>query len=181
LNGKYEGDGVRCRDSSCPPPARGACCLPSGRCVPLTEEVCERIGGSYQGDDARCIDSDCPAPTRGACCLPRDRCAVIPEAICDRLGGRYEGDGTRCEDACSENSMIVPSGSLDMTDLGTPCVGDVDGDGQVAIDDLALELAAFGSCSEMSTYQPLGDFDGNGCNDMADLAQLLSRFGERCD
>lgn len=50
------------------------------------------------------------------------------------------------------------------------CVGDVDGDGDTDLGDLALLLGAFGSTN-------VGDLDGDGDTDLADLALLLGDFG----
>lgn len=52
--------------------------------------------------------------------------------------------------------------------------GDLDGDGDVDLSDLALLLSDFG-CSAESC---VGDIDGNGFTDLADLATLLAHFGE---
>ncbi|UCE19473.1 MAG: hypothetical protein JSV84_03765 [Gemmatimonadota bacterium] len=37
----------------------GACCLPDGRCMTVTERMCDTYGGAYQGDDVPCLgDAD---------------------------------------------------------------------------------------------------------------------------
>lgn len=54
------------------------------------------------------------------------------------------------------------------------CVGDINGDGQVDLADLALLLSAFGSTD------PAADLDGNGIVELADLALILSVFGTTC-
>jgi hypothetical protein len=59
--------------------------------------------------------------------------------------------------------------------LGLP--GDVDGDQDVDLDDLAALLAAYGRCSGEPGYNPLADFDESGCVDLADLTMLLSNYG----
>jgi len=48
-----------CEDVECPPV--GACCLPDGQCLIMTQDVCEApaVGGSYQGDGTECLgDND---------------------------------------------------------------------------------------------------------------------------
>ncbi|GMU82128.1 MAG: hypothetical protein AMXMBFR47_19990 [Planctomycetota bacterium] len=61
-------------------------------------------------------------------------------------------------------------------DVGTtpPCRGDLDGDGDVDIADLAILLSGFGGIG------PVGDFDADGDVDISDLAILLSAFGTVC-
>ncbi|RMF82509.1 MAG: hypothetical protein D6744_06035 [Planctomycetota bacterium] len=58
---------------------------------------------------------------------------------------------------------------------GTP--GDVDGDGDVDLTDLAMLLSAFDACAGDPGFEPAADFDGSGCIDLADLAVLLANFG----
>ena len=57
-----------------------------------------------------------------------------------------------------------------------PCVGDINGDDEVDLADLALLLAdldcAGGACS--------GDVDGDGDTDLTDLSVLLANFGAVC-
>jgi hypothetical protein len=55
--------------------------------------------------------------------------------------------------------------------------GDVDGDGQVDLSDLALLLASFGLCSGDSGFIADADFDDSGCVGLSDLAILLGNFG----
>lgn len=56
------------------------------------------------------------------------------------------------------------------------CTGDVDGDGDVDLSDLALLLANFGTPSGAT----VGDVDGDGDVDLSDLAVLLANFGMTC-
>jgi photosystem II stability/assembly factor-like uncharacterized protein len=55
--------------------------------------------------------------------------------------------------------------------------GDVDGDGDVDLADLAALLSAYGTCAGDPVYNPAADFDSSGCIDLADLAVLLSHYG----
>jgi hypothetical protein len=55
--------------------------------------------------------------------------------------------------------------------------GDLDGDGDVDLSDLAELLAAYGTCVGDPDYNPDADLDDSGCIDLADLATLLSNYG----
>ena len=55
--------------------------------------------------------------------------------------------------------------------------GDLDGDCDVDLADLARLLAAYDSCAGDQVYDPVADIDTNGCVDLADLAILLSAYG----
>ncbi len=55
--------------------------------------------------------------------------------------------------------------------------GDVDGDGDVDLADLAALLSAYGACEGEPNYNPAADFDNSGCVDLTDLATLLSNYG----
>ncbi len=59
-----------------------------------------------------------------------------------------------------------------------PLPGDLDGDGDVDLTDLAALLAAYGTCVGDPDHNPAADVDGNGCVDLTDLATLLSHYGE---
>jgi hypothetical protein len=60
------------------------------------------------------------------------------------------------------------------------CLGDVDGDFDVDLDDLTLLLQAFGACSGEPDYVSAADADDSGCIDLDDLTILLQRFGQSC-
>ena len=61
-----------------------------------------------------------------------------------------------------------------------PCPGDVDGDHDVDISDLAALLAAYGSCLGDANYLPTADFNGDDCITISDLATLLGHYGVPC-
>jgi len=60
------------------------------------------------------------------------------------------------------------------------CPGDIDGDNDVDISDLASLLAAFGSFAGDPAYNPDTDFDGDGDVDLTDLSTVLVLFGTTC-
>ncbi len=59
-----------------------------------------------------------------------------------------------------------------------PIPGDIDGDGDVDLIDLATLLVSFGACIGDPGFDPNVDLDGSGCVDLIDLAELLVHFGE---
>jgi ligand-binding sensor domain-containing protein len=65
---------------------------------------------------------------------------------------------------------------LSIATVEAPCPGDLDGDGQISLDDLTMLLQDFGcqagACS--------GDVDGDGDTDLDDLTLLLQSFGQAC-
>ncbi len=55
--------------------------------------------------------------------------------------------------------------------------GDIDGDGDVDLQDLSLLLASYGSCAGDVNYLPEADIDDSGCVDLQDLSLLLANYG----
>ncbi len=86
---------------------------------------------------------------------------------------------------CDQNGSVdlvdlIRGSAADNDDDGTPdlcCPGDVDGDGQVFLTDLAIFLAMYGTF----TPDPLAsDMDGNGYVGLEDLQIVLTAFGRTC-
>lgn len=55
--------------------------------------------------------------------------------------------------------------------------GDIDGDGDVDLSDLAALLGIYGTCIGDANFNPAADFNGSGCIDLGDLATLLGNYG----
>lgn len=64
------------------------------------------------------------------------------------------------------------------SDCPGTCHGDIDGDGDIGLSDLAQLLANYGIGTGM-TYED-GDLDGDGDVDLSDLAALLAVYGTSC-
>jgi len=80
----------------------GACCLPDGSCILLTEQECKDAGGTYQGDETACEPDPCsapppPPPAEGACCLADGSCVTTTADDCAKQGGTYQGDDAPCD------------------------------------------------------------------------------------
>lgn len=55
--------------------------------------------------------------------------------------------------------------------------GDIDGDRDVDLSDLALLLSSFGLCDGDAGFNAAADLDASGCVELGDLTALLSHFG----
>ncbi len=77
---------------------------------------------------------------------------------------------------CTPHCGSGMAGAIDVTGGSVPCPEDLDGDGQIGVDDLLQLLSVYGStctgCPE--------DIDGNGVIGVDDLLQLLSVYGSAC-
>jgi hypothetical protein len=58
---------------------------------------------------------------------------------------------------------------------GSCCPGDIDGNGEVGVDDLLALIGAWGVCSDPANCP--ADLNGSGAVDVDDLLSLLSAFG----
>ncbi|MFN0136485.1 MAG: hypothetical protein ACKVS9_10275 [Phycisphaerae bacterium] len=77
--------------------------------------------------------------------------------------------------AATANSLDGPAALL-LSGMSTPCTGDVDGDHDVDLTDLATLLTDFG----LVDTGLHGDLDRDGDVDLVDLATLLGNFGVVC-
>lgn len=98
-------------------------------------------------------------------------------------GGLYELSGTIGQ---PDAGAVMTGGAFELTGgfwagvaAEVPaCPGDLDGDNQVSLSDLAILLSNFGTPAGAGLGD--GDTDADGDVDLADLAFLLSRFGTIC-
>jgi hypothetical protein len=134
----------------------------AGTSFPVTDPVTDPLG-----DDVDALTSWYRPfePPAGACCLPDCNCAVLSLADCINAGGVWAGPGTDCSDNDGDG----------IADLCFTCVGDLNCDGIVDLNDLARLLSSYGQTSGMGWRD--GDFDGDGDVDLNDLAALLARYG----
>lgn len=102
--------------------------------------------------------------------------------IVPNLGGAFIG-GDCNENGIDDSCDIFAGTSADQNGDSIPdecqCLGDLDGDEDTDLSDLALLLAAYGSCTGDGNYNPAADLDNSGCVNLADLAALLSDYN--CD
>jgi agmatine deiminase len=83
----------------------------------------------------------------------------------------------------TDSGVTYPGWNIDdveiwAVDMGPACFGDLDGDDDVDLADLAILLAHYGM-TEGATYED-GDLDGDGDVDLSDLAALLTVYGTTC-
>jgi len=106
----------------------------------------------------------CPS---GMCTLDEDTCEMV---VCDD----EDADGILdCEDQCPGEPDVDEDGNGIADCLEPSCEADLNGDGEVSIDDVLAMLAEFGPC-------PLGcdaDLDGSGAVDINDLLTMLGAWG----
>lgn len=161
------------------------------------------LGGSGNfGADPQFVD---PAGADGVVGTLDDDLRLLPTSPCiDR--GRNANLPSDAGDVDDDNNLIEPlpldmddnarrvdvptvadlgEGTAPMVDIGAyefvpPCdlPGDLDHDGVIALNDLAILLSHFGTLSG-ATYED-GDLDADGDVDLTDLAVLLAGFGTMC-
>ncbi len=103
----------------------------------------------------------------------------------DAFLARYEGPFVDCNDNGVHDFVDIIRGTANDANRNgridaCECLGDLDGDGQIGLSDLARLLAAFGSCAGDPSFDPDADLDADGCVALADLSLLLDGFGTTC-
>jgi len=94
--------------------------------------------------------------------------------------GRFFDDPDTPDNSCG--TPIVDLGPYEVGGSGPqPCVGDVDGDGDVDWDDLTCLLDRYGSAHTQPGFDSVCDFDTDGMIGLRDLATLLSAYGTGCE
>jgi hypothetical protein len=105
-----------------------------------------------------------------------------PVGFLATAGGDFELSGTVGQS--DANVQVLTGGDFELTGgfrvisfaEPEPIPGDLDGDGDVDLTDLARLLANYGM-TEGATYED-GDLDGDGDVDLSDLAGLLAHYGD---
>jgi len=66
-------------EPSCRKP--GACCLPDGSCIEVSEDSCTITEGTFYGDQVPCDETECPDPEPECCAITLSECppAWLPE------------------------------------------------------------------------------------------------------
>lgn len=172
-----------------------------GTVLTMDQPYCLRIGPDGDVYVSRAHDHDIPPPPPGPAPLHLTNARIyrfdvhsgffvasylmgVNSGILYPTGFDFVPDaGTDCNNNQRPDNCDIASGrSADVNHNGIPdecesviCAGDLDGDADVDIGDLALLLSNFGS-----TAGGAGDLDGDGDVDITDLSMLLSRFGVSC-
>jgi parallel beta-helix repeat protein len=138
------GGGISCHDDSSPTitgceisdntatnNGGGIFCSSSSSPTLLNSTVCgnspNQIVGSYSDYGGNTVTAICPST--GACCT-NGECVIAEQADCLAFHGTWLGEGTTCDDS----------------PCPTSCLGDVTGDGQVAVNDILTVIANWGPC-----------------------------------
>ena len=157
------------------------------RCIALHSYRYQLDQWEYQGS----LHVDCPCGDTwfGVAMALSDRHLAVADIMDDDAaidaGAVYTFN---LDDAdCNNNGVcdridIADGTSWDIDGNGIPeecdCVGDLNGDRVVNLDDLAQLLSHYAATGDVSYY--MGDLDFDGDVDLDDLAEMLSRYGDTC-
>ena len=144
--------------------------------------------GQCQADESHILCGvDCPSPNCGdGYCSPVDgenglNCAPDCPSI-DCGDGQCQADeshilcGVDCPSQNCGDLICQPDESPSSCAIDCPLGGDIDGDGDIDTDDVALLAAAFGSIAGDARYNSAADMDNDGDVDGADLAFFYNAY-----
>ena len=94
--------------------------------------------------------------------------------------GLYSSDNVNLLDSVVCDDVLPSVHQWGIGFVYGPCIGDVDGDRDVDITDLALLLASYGLCDGDPGFVSAADFNETGCVELSDLAALLGNYGHTC-
>ena len=110
----------------------------------------------------------------GSPCIDAGDNEAVPLAVDADLDGLLRfADRLATPDTGYGTPPIVDMGAYEYQ-----CVGDLDGDGEIALADLALLLAHYGTTGDAIYVD--GDLDFDGDIDLSDLSALLAVYGMTC-
>ena len=142
-------------------------------------------GGTAPASTGIAVSLDASLVNGGTVALLDD--GVAPDAVAG--DGIYSGNVTVGAGASaglqslpatiSDAEGRMGSANVDFT-VTNPCVGDINGDGQRNLTDLAILLSAFGTNLGDGGYIAAADLNGDNSVGLTDLATLLSVFGSPC-
>jgi hypothetical protein len=103
-------------------------------------------------------------------------------------GNFYGERGLYCFDVLPNGNFTMNATIMDSQGIGPqeiagwspPCMGDLDGDGDVDLSDLAALRAIYGLCAGDPGCAPEADLDGDNCVSLSNLAELLADYGHAC-
>jgi hypothetical protein len=142
-------------------------------------------GAGWSTGEASCVDgghtsdseaAECQRTTDDSCGCPPGEGWSSDDAACVAGGRTSNSEAAACQ---------LPDGADGGGSSGSVCVGDVNGDGSVAVADILLVLAAYGSnaCAGSWVVENVAAVDLNGdCRvDVGDLLLTLGAYGRTCE
>ncbi len=120
------------------------------------------------------LDNDYHLLDKSACIDAGDNGGIPPWLLTDLDGRLHFADRIGTPDSGKGIAPIVDMGAYEYQ-----CTGDLDGNGQIDLSDLATLLAHYGATTWV-TYVD-GDLDHDRDVDLSDLAALLAAYGTTCE
>lgn len=136
----------------------------------------DRSGGDgYGGGNTTTIDGTSfasPYTAGVAALLLSVDPTLTPDEIENVLSSTAVDYGSGGYDTTFGHGFINAKAALDAVDDGTTCVGDINGDGVVGVEDLLSVVGSWGSCSGCDE-----DIDGDGTVGVTDLLAIVDAWG----